>query len=232
MNWHVAYDFAKDWQTLIAGLMALAAAFIGGRYINRQVIASNDQEQRRWDAKLAAARAVLPLTLSSICEYTQRCAEVLKEIYAARDNGLIPTTTVVPPLPSVPEQAISGLKEMVETGPKEIVRRLAKLIKEIQIQDARLHDLAVNLVEDNRLHIIVTETNIETYIIEAAEIYALAASFFGYARQETEAAPLDIGRERISGALHYFTIYDHDYPEVYRMLDILWPANPPMNPTV
>ena len=74
----------QEWQILIAGMVALAAAFVGGAYIteqirtlnsqvNRQIEASQNLEDERRHRKFAAARAVLPLTLSNLCEYAARC---------------------------------------------------------------------------------------------------------------------------------------------------------------
>ncbi len=79
----------QEWQILIAGMIALTAAFVGGAYITEQIRALNSQVNRQFEAsqnlenerrlrKFAAARAVLPLTLSNLCEYSSRCGAALK----------------------------------------------------------------------------------------------------------------------------------------------------------
>ena len=100
----------QEWQILIAGIIALAAAFVGGAYITEQIRVLNSQVNRQIEAsqnlenskrlrKFAAARAVLPLTLGNLCEYASRCGAALKAMLGHQLDGKIPNDIEIPDLP-------------------------------------------------------------------------------------------------------------------------------------
>src|SRR5258708_4974499 len=91
ISW-ISFLFSRNgpverWQILITGGLAIVAALIGGRYINKQIIASERQEKSRRESEFNAALAVMPLALSELAFYALVCGQALGEIYAQRDGA-------------------------------------------------------------------------------------------------------------------------------------------------
>ncbi|MGB0922375.1 MAG: hypothetical protein ACPG06_11560 [Alphaproteobacteria bacterium] len=67
----------KEWQTLIAGILALIGATITIVFLRMQI----NQQQRQFDhtleAAAVAARARLPHALSDFCDYTERVSNIV-----------------------------------------------------------------------------------------------------------------------------------------------------------
>lgn len=61
-------NLSYHYQTSIVRLLAVAGAIIGAVYINKQIKSAVRRELNRLASRRAAARSVLPLTLSSITE--------------------------------------------------------------------------------------------------------------------------------------------------------------------
>src|SRR5690348_13952967 len=61
------YDFLKDWQTLITGLIAIYAARLIVTVMREQISQPDKTEENRRSSESYAARAILPLALSSLC---------------------------------------------------------------------------------------------------------------------------------------------------------------------
>ncbi len=121
---HCEYlKFFYDWQQLIAGLIAIAAAIIGWLAINRQVRQGEEQERERVRSRHAAARAMLPLALSGISDYAHDCADELVALYRQRDGEVIPKAQGLWPRPSVPAGPTGDLHNMVEASAPVEVRR-------------------------------------------------------------------------------------------------------------
>ena len=68
----------RDWQTLIAGLVALGAALATIEWMQKQIEETQWQADDRRRRELDAARAVLPLALSEISSYESAVARTLK----------------------------------------------------------------------------------------------------------------------------------------------------------
>lgn len=188
----------QEWQILIAGMVALAAAFVGGAYIteqiralnsqvNRQIEASQNFENARRQRKFAAARAVLPLTLSNLCEYASRCGAALKTMLGHQLDEKIPNDIEIPDLPTLPKDVIDELRNVVEFGDEKISKTAATLIGEIHYKTARLK----NLWQDYRApgHHVTPVSDVESQVLDMALIYARAIALFDYARGETEEVP-------------------------------------------
>ena len=177
-------EVIERWQTLIAGILALAAAAWTAILINKQILQSEKQEQNRVQRRLVAARATLPLALSGICNYAKDVCSELKLIYPFTETaGVkfgIPTFTITP----VPVSLISDLERMIEaTTSPSVANRIADIICEIQTLNARTHDL------DEKLHspsYVGKRESVTNYLIQSAELLSLAESLFKYARRRSD----------------------------------------------
>lgn len=223
-NWLSVYliglrNFIQDWQTLLAGLLALTSAIWGVVTLQKQITLSEKHEHQRLMAKEKAARAVLPLTLSTIINYVEQSSNFLRPIYESRENGSIPEqarTNVN--VPKVPESAIGSLQSMVEaaapTNPN-IADAIAKLIQQIQIQNSRMASIVSREDSRNPIHIsIVLTINIESLIIKTAVIQVLAECLLEYARYEAETPSMPTW-DNVSRALRLQNWLEHLHPDLY-----------------
>jgi hypothetical protein len=214
----------QEWQILIAGMVALAAAFVGGAYIteqirvlnsqvNRQIEASQNLENARRQRKFAAARAVLPLTLSNLCEYASRCGAALKSMLGHQLNEQIPNDIEIPDLPSLPRDVIDELRNVVEYGDEKISKSAATLIREIHAKTARLKTLWLEYRAPG--HHVTSVTSVERQVVGMASIYARAVALFDYARGETDEVPGDPKQHDISAALNQIGFLKTEYERIH-----------------
>ncbi len=187
-------DFLKDTSSAIAVWQPWFTAFgvVGtGLFAawTQDKIDKRETEQRR--RKNYAARAVLPASLSQICEYATKCA---RELMATRRLPLHDMTAPPPlNLPDLPKGDVQVLKECIESadeGPRE---RLAELLSTLQVQHSRLLSIS-----DPRnclgLH------NFDQFLLDAINIYARSEMLFSYARRETSDDPGDPAKTDILAA--------------------------------
>ncbi|MGR9204177.1 hypothetical protein ACU8OG_09580 [Rhizobium leguminosarum] len=195
--------------TLATGLAAVAAAYFSVRAVHSQINQAERTEQRRNDAKRAAARAVLPLTLSKLCGYAKDSSEAMLTLRAVCVSGILPRTAALPQFPAIPDAAITDLKELIEYLDPGDRRTIAELIGDLQVQAARM----LGIEADRRGISSVTLHNIETYVGDAAKIYARSSMLFDYARGKTDIIPTTISLRDSRTATHMVNIYDHDLEE-------------------
>ena len=214
----------QEWQILIAGMVALAAAFVGGAYITEQIRALNRQVNRQFEAsqnlenerrlrKFAAARAVLPLTLNNLCEYASRCGAALKTMLGHQLDENIPNDIEIPDLPMLPKDVIDELRNVVEFGDEQISKAAATLIGEIHYKTARLK----NLWQEYRApgHHVTPVSNVESQVLDMALIYARGIALFDYARGETEEVPGDPRQHDVFAALNQIGFLKAEYQRIH-----------------
>lgn len=210
--------FFYDWQQLLGGLFAIAAAGLGWLAINRQILQADAHEAERNRRKHAAARAMLPLALSSITEYAQECSDGLLPIYESRKDEVIPET--VWHAPKVPAEAAVDLRAMIEASDPTESRPVAKLLARIQVQAARLRSLESGLRPGGSDATVVVALNVEQYAVDTIEIAAIAAAHFKFARGETDILPSAYpSREDAFNAASQLGIYPGLYPRIDERLD-------------
>jgi hypothetical protein len=215
----------QEWQILIAGMIALVAAFAGGAYITEQIRALNSQVNRQFEAsqsfekerrqrKFAAARAVLPLTLSNLCEYSARCGAALKTMLGHQLDEKIPNEIEIPDLPTLPKDVIDELRNVVEFGDEKISKVAATLIGEIHYKTSRLK----NLWQEYRApgYHVTPVSNVESQVLNMAVIYARGIALFDYARGETEDVPGDPSQHDVVAALNQIGFLEDEYQKIHK----------------
>lgn len=175
-----------DYQTLITGLLALAGAWWGVRAINMQMRQEALLEAERLASRRAAARAVLPLSLSLLSEYAEECASILEGLLGQCVDGSLPRSVKVNAFPAPPGEAIQAFKEMTEVSLPADRETLAAILTKIQIQRSRISSVPPDRRPEG---MIVAAANLEEYILDAAEVYARSAALYEYARGKTEKMP-------------------------------------------
>lgn len=198
------------YQTLIGALIALATAVWG-------IAALYRIEDNKWQSKRAAARAVLPLTLSGISEYIGKCAPLLVTIHDKCKDGVLPKEIPIPEFPSLPVEAIAGLKEMVEFSYPAERTYISKLLARIQIQSTRIAGM---IQEHLRPEHITSSDNLDAYLIDAAAIYARSSSLYKFARGDEDKMPIQVTNREVAVALHNMRIFDETYDRLCKILGL------------
>ena len=206
----------KDWQTLIAGVIAIVAALMGGGFVYYQTLESRRQHNALLARRHAAARSVLPLTLSALMENASTIAERLDTLRSSAVGGRVPRGTAPFEYPEADHNLIGPLKDVIETAPESVSDAIATLLSDIQVLEARLRHAAA--APSTRSTSLVLTLNIVDYIINAATIYARCAALFEYARRETDDAPSTFPSEpQLVSALNQLDFDEATDSEMYAL---------------
>jgi len=199
-----------DWQTLLAGVLAVLAAVIGSVLLWRQIRLSKEQEAERRRRRFNAARATMPLLLSGICAYARDIASVLRSIHRSAGQYAFGADSLINNAPALPGELTPALERLIEsTGDDELAKHIADLLSQIQIINARISEIPRLSPAAGGLQLMI-----EDYMIQAASIYAAASSLFGFARRE---APDLASSERmeVRSALNLLEIRDSEFERVH-----------------
>lgn len=225
----IAGKWLYDWQALVAGGLAIIAAFIGARAIYRQTKQAAQIERDQLSRHHRAVRATLPLTLSGICHAAIAMLKALSEaqrtIAEPSAYGLAGNFDA----PSPPTEHISELRQVIESTDDELVLApLLEIIREAQTLWSRVGALN-DQVEMKRMA--APAQQIDEYMLQSAQIYALAEGMFDYARERCETGPASIGWNRVFTALFIARFEQHTHPNLFAIiqrrsenLEYFWPA--------
>jgi hypothetical protein len=207
-----------DWQTLIAGTLALIAAVIGAIFLRRQIRQTSHIENSRRERKQTALRAVGPLAMAAIVEYAIECSDVLKRLYAQCQGQALPQKGItVPTLPPLPSDTIERLAELVEYSRVGETDLIEDMLSDIQVQRARLRGTLRDVGNPNKT---ITRANIESYIIDTGQIYARAAASLDFFRRTSATLREQIDWNDVRRALNNLDFYDTSYPSVYAAINL------------
>lgn len=200
-----------NWQTLIGGLIALAAALYAGRYVRKQIAAGERIEAARIERREKAARAVLPLTLSRFIDFSEECAEVVRVLQGPE----IPPSSisgVALSAPVIPQTAITDLERTIEAATDDrVVEILARLAGHTQVLHAIISDLVSKTnARGNSRH--RRDPNRPAWKVRIAGVHAAASAMFGWARGENE-APDEVTWDRVEQSLSLLNIGDEAVAE-------------------
>lgn len=210
-----------NYQGLFGGVLTIVGAFIGGYYLNGQMRQDARIERDRMAHEREAERAVLPLALSAICAYAIASGRLGKTLLDQCIEGRLPDEVVVKPenIPTVPASIVGDLKQMIRFLDFDQIPPAAKLLAEIQVHDGRMREFAT------RERLLLT-LNLQDHILDAAEIYARAEAFFGYARRETDVLPQTVTWGRVTAALFFMDILTGVIPELDERIERVSGGNP------
>lgn len=143
-----------------------------------------DDRRRRRER---AARATLPLALTELCGYAIRCMEGVERIRECvradgnLDRGRALAVANELAAPEIPLDALAVIKECIEYSDDVAAEAMAVLMRHIQLHHTRLGDLLARLQSSQRERIVLA-INVDTALLDAAEIYARSEALFGFAR--------------------------------------------------
>lgn len=211
-----------QWQTLVGGLLAIAAAWLGATMIKRQIGQADKHEEERNRRRLAAARVVFPLTLSSLCDYASNSAHYVLAILATRRGNSIPRGTAhTLQSPSLPDDAIQGLMAMAEAADEDVSAIIWRIADRIQVQHARLSGVHSSMTERQNSVRVLTADELEVYLIDAARIYVLASSLFSFARPDERTTGTPANWDEIASWLSMLDVRDDAPQTMYKTIEKL-----------
>jgi hypothetical protein len=166
------YAYIQDWKELISASVALFGAWIAYRAATYQFLDSKKVERERFEKENTAARSVMPIALSAICEYSINNLCFVSEIeeYKTGKRQTEPTRN------TIDLSQISFLKNAIIYSPKEISINISEIVGLIQINEARMRDYCAEPAQ--RPYII--SRIYQQY--DCIMIYNKASNLFKYAR--------------------------------------------------
>jgi hypothetical protein len=175
-----------NWQTLIGGLVAIGAALYAGRYVKKQIAASERIEDDRLERRAKAVRAILPLTLTKFIDFAEECANIIRRIQGPAFGPASGTTS--PMLaPQIPQQAINDLERAIGAARNDLaVEIMTQLAGHSQV----LHSIISDVVADVNARgssLRRVDPNMPSFAIRIARVHAAASRLFTWARGEAEA---------------------------------------------
>jgi hypothetical protein len=174
-GWNHAQKIWHIWQALNVGILAFISSLIAF-YISRY----NAEKQR--EREFVAAKAFLPNALSELTEYLSCWAEMLCEAWPLTKNvDSSPRVTLKTELPVLQVSINEVLKECIRHGSPDISAHIANILKDLQINNARLKGLPTDFTKSSR---IIRNENIKEYMFCLARIQALVNATFNFARDE------------------------------------------------
>jgi hypothetical protein len=212
-----------EWQTLISGFLAVAAAGVTVFVLKQQIAQSDAHERDRLRRQHDATRATLPLTLSGL---TFAIEHMLSQLSKARYKfgcaNLVKNFDPQPP----PTEAIRELQQIIRsTDDPNVIQIISEIIRQMQILWARVRILSDEEKQEIRVGLSVEITQ---WIIEAAKIHALIGSLFDFARSRSQYGPDSVAWERVESVLMHLYIEDDTLKAIVKdgleKSPYFWPA--------
>lgn len=210
-------NFVKDWQTMIAGVLALTGAWATVASVNRQIRHNSAVEQRRRADEARAARAVIPLALSELSFYSSRCIKVLAALDGQVDGVVFRRTAKE--LPTAPSDLVGSFKGAIRFSEGDKQEQISDLLAWFQVHEARLATLRLSGSAQEDLTL-----GIPDLIVSSAELHARATKLFHWARGDLERFP----RSDILASVRECLLDYEAHPNVMRLLNPR--PRPPANP--
>jgi hypothetical protein len=172
--------FLDHWQTLAAGMLALVGAWWTVKGIRRQIEQAEKLETQRNIREGRAARAVLPLALSKLVQYSTDCINLFNHCLMANLNTVhqIPQGLTAP---RIPEGILEQLQACARFGDAEIASQIWELLAWLQIQHSRLGSL-VHRIDGHDKKTMILGAEIFDSILDAVELNVKCSNLFPYSR--------------------------------------------------
>ncbi len=175
-------SFLYRFQELIAGLVAIAAALIGGAFIVHQVRTSERMARDLQAREFRSARAGLPATLSELVQHELACASELNRLFKlASGEDLLPARAKAS-FPAIPAGIVASLCELVKLGTEDEARAIEELLSLLQIAQARLRMLEKGINDGHRTNVLELARQLKN----CAEVHATISLLFPFARRQSQ----------------------------------------------
>jgi hypothetical protein len=212
------YKFILDWQTLIAGLVALGGAIMTVHSVRQQISSSEQIDRRRRRAEEYAARALVPLALSALHGYADACLEQLKTVNFERPLAPIPEFTE----PEIPQTHIELIRDCIKYADRNAAKEMADMLNFLQVQNSRLRNLGSRIRLGARQ---IFGAGVRDAYIDSLELYARINRIYDYGRREGEESSGRIRREEMDTAMFGLQLSNLARQEIDKLLDIRFPTS-------
>jgi hypothetical protein len=204
-------------QTLITGILAVAAAAWTIQKMDKQIRQEKELELERRNRRNYAERTMMPLTLAALCDYSRQCVKWLVPLLSDPQRLLAQDFSSEPP--NLPSEILFSLKENIEFEKCEVREVLADLVKNLQIQRSRLINLTTrpsSLEKTNN-----PQDYLRELVVDACGIYARSANLFEYARRKSDSDKMSRQLEKFDliAAANDCSIRQNNYPEIFDLIE-------------
>lgn len=211
-------NILKDWQTLVAGLLALGAAWWTVRHIKEQIKIQREafeEDKKRYEirqeAKTFAAKAGLLDALGEVCKYANCCVEYYSNLLLSfEDIDPVPNSCTI--LPEPPIETVKPIKTSIEYLEPKSAERFFELVEFFQIHNARLLD------NNNE-----SKWAIDHRIIDAMKLFALGERLLPFARLRKAEVPMkEIKRDCLNNHILFrLTAWTERKPDLFDEIKVL-----------
>jgi hypothetical protein len=232
--WKSTCTLIYDWQTLLAGTLALIGALLTVLAIVRQIRSAHDDansqiratkedtdrqigwtvrleaERRRRDER--AAKAVLPLAISPLIQYALDCLSLLSEASEGDDEAEFGDHRI----PIIPTNVITPLREVARHADETVSKQVETVLSKLQVQHARLTGQLARKPLDGKRRL--SRYELSGLVWDAADLYAQIARLFSYARDE-DALRTPATAEEIMTPVRIAGIYPETHSILYNDLE-------------
>jgi len=206
--------FLDKWQTLAAGVLALLGAWLTVTKIQKQINQIDKWETARRIREERAAKAVLPLALSELTQYSLDCIIFLVPFVPGGGQARVVTQGLEPP--KRPDGIVGMLQAVARSDDESVSRNVMTLLSKLQVQNARIKGLVWRSLRNQPPSMSMTEALDSIY--DSADLYAHTAKMFSYAR-DIDALRQGRSADELKGALRNIGIWDGDHPLIYEWID-------------
>lgn len=201
IDWTNWWAFVDHWQTMAGALIALPFAFLA---ILAPWLIAQQQAKRRF----AAARATFPLYLSQVSGYARTAGRRLKDCRTS--HGVSAAALAAFEAPRLPDGLADRLEKVIEaTSNKNAVARIANMVREIQVLEARMAGLADDAPQGDY---------VDSMLLDAAIIHAQVDSLFDFARGATNRVAKRITWRSIGTATNIMRINPVQHADFHAMI--------------
>lgn len=215
----------REWQTLVAGLIALLGALLTVVVIEKQLALARETEDDRRKRKHYAARAGMPAALSELVDYSRQSYAVFKLVAPpgnfAGARILHDAPWVSPRIPGIPSSALRVMTTCIESAPTNIMPDIANLVEEFQVLHARMLSLVQDVSPGSTM--IVTWHNLHDQISDMLEYELSCQNMFDYARRRSERVSSLITRQSMHTRAFFENFHAEDYPGLAELIDRRFP---------
>ncbi len=203
-------SWVKQFQTLIAGLIALAGALLTVVAIQRQIISSERNHEDLLERNLIAARSLLPTALSELVAYGENCLSISFRMAQGYTIDSV--------------QDLSGshndiFREVIKYSPRERQEQMAELLAHLQVQISRIkREVATYRPMDNAERLYQNRVGDQDdskreNILDAAKVIFQAEDLFCFARRQQEQLERT-GIQRFRGLFVRMQLDAEDWPNL------------------
>jgi hypothetical protein len=207
-------SWLKEWQVLVALLVAVVAGAIILRSVTRQMREQHLEVVDRARRLAKAFRASMPEDLYAMCAYAHRSADLAREgvmLIDAEEGHLTKSPKGRSKLrcPSVPNQVLVNLKALIEHLDNESAEQVANLLGCYHTQHMRMAGALENFDRKGADAITISgNVNFNPVFKDTLELYLRAKSMLEFARGESEKISGSFGASDVTNALRELNL-DH-----------------------